>query len=57
MILGGVKGYYLANPFGSVLNIALGFCGEFYSCYESCKQAGQIKEDEYDKLDQLHYKV
>jgi len=39
------------------LNIALGSCGEFYSCYESCKQAGQIKEDEYEKLDQLHYKV
>jgi four helix bundle protein len=38
-------------------NIALGSCGEFYSCYESCKQAGQIKEDEYEKLDQLHYKV
>jgi hypothetical protein len=36
---------------------ALGSCGEFYSCYESCKQAGQIKEDEYEKLDQLHYKV
>ena len=39
------------------LNIALGSCGEFYSCYESCKQAGQIKEDEYEKIDQLHYKV
>ena len=39
------------------LNIALGSCGEFYSCYESCKQAGQIEEDEYEKLDQLHYKV
>ncbi len=39
------------------LNIALGSCGEFYSCYESCKQAGQIKEDEYERLDQLHYKV
>jgi four helix bundle protein len=39
------------------LNIALGSCGEFYSCYESCKEAGQIKENEYEKLDQLHYKV
>ena len=39
------------------LNIALGSCGEFYSCYESCKQAGQIKMDEYERLDQLHYKV
>jgi len=39
------------------LNIALGSCGEFYSCYESCKQAGQIEGDEYERLDQLHYKV
>ena len=39
------------------LNIALGSCGEFYSCYESCKQAGQIVESEYERLDQLHYKV
>jgi len=39
------------------LNIALGSCGEFYSCYESCMQAGQIKGDEYERLDQLRYKV
>jgi len=39
------------------LNIALGSCGEFHSCYESFKQAGQITEEEYEKLDQLHYKV
>ena len=39
------------------LNIALGSCGEFHSCYESFKQAGQIIEEEYEKLDQLHYKV
>ena len=39
------------------LNIALGSCGEFHSCYESFKQAGQIKDDEYEQLDQLHYKV
>jgi len=38
------------------LNIALGSCGEFHSCYESFKQAGQITEEEYEKLDQLHYK-
>jgi hypothetical protein len=31
--------------------------GEFHSCYESCKQAGQITEEEYEKLDQLHYRV
>ena len=39
------------------LNIALGSCGEFHSCCFSCKQARQISEDEYERLDQLHYKV
>ena len=39
------------------LNIALGSCGEFHSCYCSFKQAGQITEEEYDELDALHYKV
>lgn len=39
------------------LNIALGSCGEFHSCYFSCKQARQISEDNYQRLDQLHYKV
>lgn len=38
-------------------NIALGSCGEFNSCYESFKQAGQITDDEYERLDSLHYKV
>jgi four helix bundle protein len=39
------------------LNIALGSCGEFHSCYEICNQAGQITDEEYEKLDELHYKV
>jgi len=39
------------------LNFALGSCGEFHSCYESCNQADQITHDEYEQLDQLHYKV
>jgi len=39
------------------LNIALGSCGEFHSCYESCKQAHQITVDQYERLDQIHYKV
>jgi four helix bundle protein len=39
------------------LNIALGSCGEFHSCYESFKQADQIADQEYEKLDNLHYKV
>jgi len=39
------------------LNVALSSCGEFHSCYESCKQADQILEEEYEELDELHYKV
>ncbi len=39
------------------LNIALGSCGEFHSCYESCMQADQISKEEYEDLDELHYKV
>jgi four helix bundle protein len=39
------------------LNIALGSCGEFHSCYESFKQAGQISHKQYEELDQIHYKV
>jgi four helix bundle protein len=39
------------------LNIALGSCGEFHSCYESFKKAGQITTEDYEKLDALHYKV
>jgi len=39
------------------LNIALGSCGEFHSCYESFRKAGQITEGDYEELDKLHYKV
>lgn len=39
------------------LNIALGSCGEFHSCCESFKEADQIGEKEFERLDQLHYKV
>jgi four helix bundle protein len=39
------------------LNFALGSCGEFHSCYVSFNQGGQISDDEYEKLDKLHYKV
>jgi four helix bundle protein len=39
------------------LNIALGSCGEFHSCYESCNQACQITFEEYNQLDELHYNV
>jgi four helix bundle protein len=39
------------------LNIALGSCGELHSCYESFKKANQISGEQYEELDQLHYKV
>jgi len=39
------------------LNIALGSCGELHSCYESCKEATQITGEEYESIDELHYKV
>jgi four helix bundle protein len=39
------------------LNIALGSCGEFHSSYFSFQQAGQITDEEYEELDELHYKV
>jgi len=39
------------------LNIALGSCGEFHSCYVSCMQADQISMEEYEKLDELPNKV
>ena len=41
----------------NLLNIALGSCGEFHSCYESFKQAAQITDKQYEELDQIHYKV
>lgn len=40
-----------------LLNIALGSCGEFHSCYESFREAKQIDGAQYERLDQLHYKV
>jgi four helix bundle protein len=39
------------------LNIALGSCGEFHTCYENFKRAHQITEEEYERLDVLHYKL
>ena len=39
------------------LNFALGSSGEFHSCYESFREAGQISLEEYEEIDSLHYKV
>jgi four helix bundle protein len=39
------------------LNFALGSCGEFQSCCESFRRAGQISEEDFEKIDEVHYKV
>ncbi len=39
------------------LNFSLGSCGEFYSCCESFRRANQITEEEYRRIEELHYKV
>ena len=41
----------------NLLNIALGSCGELHSSYESFKRAGQISEQQYEIIDQIHFKV
>jgi four helix bundle protein len=38
------------------LNIALGSCGEFHSCYESFKRVGQVNDEKFERVDELHYK-
>ena len=39
------------------LNYSCGSCGELHSDYESYRAARQITEEEYQQLDELHYKV
>ena len=39
------------------LNIALGSSGEFHSCLVSFLKAEQITKDQFEKLDELHYKT
>jgi four helix bundle protein len=39
------------------LNFSLGSCGEFHSCCESFRRANQIAEQDYEKLDEVHYRV
>ena len=39
------------------LNIALGSCGEFHSCYYSFFKANIISEKDFETLDAHHYKV
>jgi len=39
------------------LNIALASCGELHSSYYSFLEADQISKEQYEELDQLHYKT
>jgi four helix bundle protein len=39
------------------LHIALGSCGEFHSSIYAFLQANQIKQEDFDFLDELHYKT
>jgi four helix bundle protein len=39
------------------LNIALGSSGEYHSCIVSFSKANQISIDDFEKLDELHYKT
>ncbi|HKI45076.1 MAG TPA: four helix bundle protein [Balneolales bacterium] len=39
------------------LNIALGSCGEYYSCIFSFQKANQLTKEEFEQLDTLHYKT
>jgi four helix bundle protein len=39
------------------LNIALGSSGEYYSCIYSFNKANQITKEQYEQLDQLHFKA
>ena len=39
------------------LNIALGSSGEFHSCIFSFNKANQLTKEEYEQLDELHYKT
>jgi four helix bundle protein len=39
------------------LNIALGSCGEFHSSFHSLPTAEQLSDKDFEKLDQLHFKV
>ncbi len=48
---------YCRRSLREYLNIALGSCGEFHSCDESFKRAGQISDEQYEELDQVHFKL
>lgn len=45
------------NEYLNFLNIALGSSGEYHSCIFSFYKAGQLSIEEYDQLDELHYKT
>jgi four helix bundle protein len=45
------------NEYLNFLNISLGSCGEFHSSYLSLHKSEYLSEEDFQKLDELHYKV
>lgn len=39
------------------LNYARASCGEFHSCYVTFLRAAQISQEDFDRLDDLHFKL
>jgi len=59
LIWRGKEGYCRKNikEYLYFLNIALGSCGELFSGIISFKEIELISEDDFEILDELHYKV
>jgi four helix bundle protein len=53
------EGYYRRSlkEYLNHLNIALGSCGEFHSCYYSFYKANMISKEDFESLETLHFKV
>ena len=45
------------NEYLNFLNYSLGSCGELYTCFYACFKEGKITGEDFEKLDELHYKV
>jgi four helix bundle protein len=45
------------NEYLNFLNYALGSCGEYFSCIFSFYKADQLNKVDFEKLNDLHYKV
>lgn len=45
------------NEYLNFLNISLGSSGEFHSSCYSLNKAGQLSDEDFNQLDELHFKV